>query len=374
MKQFIYNLLFLLSLNATFSQSKELILRESYEVDENTTLEIDIDNVSIVFEESKDNKVHLDYTIQFSKDSEDIMYRVYEGINAKAFKKNNSIKIDVKNSMLLGELYSLDVNIETYKEHIRGIFKRRKENKYFYKSKDSIFEEIKFSIGSDTNDYFKKLKLENPNKDYGRLGRRFKQHFIIKVPRNLKIKIKALHSTFNFTFDVESNLDVSAFKTYFKFKNLRNKKHKFKLTKGIFQAEKILGGNYNFKDILKVRIGSIEKVILKSENSKIQVGQVKENVAITDYDSKIDLFNFSNRFKGFNFKGEYSKLGLYKVKNQTYAMNVLGYNTVLNLDDNKTTFGDSKEKKLTKILEKKPKKNSLNKINIELKNGILNIK
>ena len=46
------------------------------------------------------------------------------------------------------------------------------------------------------------------------------------------------------------------------------------------------------------------------------------------------------------------------------------------MDGTKTTFGNSKEDKLTKILEKKPKENIISNGNIaiELKNGIINIK
>ena len=55
-------------------------------------------------------------------------------------------------------------------------------------------------------------------------------------------------------------------------------------------------------------------------------------------------------------------------------MNVYGHNTTLNMNNKKTTFGVSKEKKTTKILDKKAKNNnSSGNIELELKNGILNI-
>ncbi|WP_405610156.1 hypothetical protein [Polaribacter sp. Asnod1-A03] len=376
MKPYIYNIIFLLSIHFSFAQTKELVLRESYEIDENTILEIDIDNASIVFEESNDHKVHLDYSILFNKDSEEIQYKVFKGINAKSSKRNNKIKLDVKNSMYLGELYSIDVDIEIYKEHIRDFFKQIKKNKFFYKSKDSIVKEIDFSLGGDSNDYFKKLKLENPSKNYGKSPRKFKQDFIIKVPKNVKIKIKALHSRIDFTYDVNTHLDVSSFKTYYKFKSINNKKNTFKLMSGIFQAREIIGGNYDIKDIYKVRIGSITDAIFKTETSTIQIGEIGENVSFKDFTSKVHLFNFIESFSDFNFEGKYSELSLYNVKESNYTMSVFGFNTVLNMDDNKISFGDSKEEKLTKILAKKPKDTIIpnGNIAIELKNGILNIK
>ena len=50
--------------------------------------------------------------------------------------------------------------------------------------------------------------------------------------KNVKIKIKALHSKINFTYDVSNLLDLSSFKTEYKFKiiNSFNKKNsKFNL-------------------------------------------------------------------------------------------------------------------------------------------------
>ncbi|WP_165731510.1 hypothetical protein [Polaribacter sp. 20A6] len=376
MKPYIYSILFLISINFSFSQTKELVLKESYEINENTLLEIDIDNASIVFEESNDNKVHLDYSILFNKDSEEIQYKVFKGIKAKSSKTNNKIKLVVKNSMYLGELYSLDVDMNTYKEHIRGFFSNKRKNELSYKSKDSILKEIDFSLGSDTDDFFKKLKLKNPNKNYGKSPRKFKQYFIIKLPKSMKIKVKALHSRINFTYNVDANLDVSSFKTYYKFKSIKNKNNTFQLMSGIFQAEEVSGGNYTLKDIHKVRIGSISNAILKTETSKIQIGELGKKVSFKDFNSKLQLYNFEGNFTDFNLIGDYTDLNLYNVKESNYSMTINGFNTVLNMNDNKATFGDSKEKKITKILEKKPKENIISNgnIEIELKNGIINIK
>lgn len=374
MKPYICSILFLITTNFSFAQSKELVLKDNYEIDENTTLDIDIDNASIVFEESKDNKVYFNYSILFNQDSEDIKYRVFKGINAKSSKVNNSIKLHVKNTMYLGELHVLDVDLNTYKKHIKALFRRKKQNEFLYKTKDSVVKEINFSLGTDSNDYFKKLKLENPNKDYGKSYRKFKQHFIVKVPKNIKIKIKALHSRIHFTYDVHNQLEVSSFKTYYKFKKLINKHNSFKLMNGLFQVEKILGGNFKLTDIYKARIGAIINTNLHTETSKIQIGEVGKNVSVTDFDSKYHIYNFSNSFIKFKYLGDYSEVNLYKVKEANYTMDVFGFNTALNMNGNKTIFGDSKDKKRTKILEKKPKNNSLNKTEIELKNGILNIK
>ena len=58
MKPYIYSILFLFTIHISFSQTKEVILKKSFKVEENTTLSLDIDNVAILFEESEDNKIH----------------------------------------------------------------------------------------------------------------------------------------------------------------------------------------------------------------------------------------------------------------------------------------------------------------------------
>ena len=374
MKPYIYSILFFISIQIAFSQTKELVLKESFEVDKNTLLEIDVDNTSILFEESFDDKIHFDYSILFEKDSEDVVYKVFKGIKAKATKTDNTVVLDVKNSMLLGELHSMDVGLEVYKNYIKDYFNSRKKNEFLYKSKDSILNEIDFSLGHDTNDYFKKLKLDNPNKDFGKSPKKFKQYFIVKVPKYVKINLKSLHSILTFTYDVTSPIQANSYKTYYKFKKINHPENSFNVTMGIFQAKEIVGGNYEFKDTNKIRIGLASNTVFKTETSKIQLGEIGKNVSFTDFNSKIHFYNFREKSDKINFTGNYSEFNLYKVKESNYAMTVYGFNTVLNMNNIKTTFGDSKKEELIKILEKKPKTEPFSTINIQLKKGILNIK
>lgn len=376
MKPFIYSVIFLFTIYQSFTQTKELVIKKSFEIDENTILEIDVDNASILFEESNDDKVHFDYYINFRKNSEEIQYKVFKGLNAKAYKKENIIKLDVKNSMYLGDLYTLDVNLETYKRHIKSIHKMLKRKDSLYKTKENILEEIDFSLGSNTNDYFKKLRLENPDKNYGQSSRKFKQDFVVKVPKKMMIKIKALHSRIDFTYNLNTPITINSFQTYFKFKKLENDKNKFNGMSGIFQAEKLVGGYYNLKNLSKVKLGEVSDIELETENSKIQFGEIGKKVSITDFDSKLYLYNFSNNFSEFILKGKYSKINLFKVYEDNFNMSVLGTNTTLIMKGNETKFGDDNIKEVSKILEKKAKtsKSILGNIKLNLSNSVLEIK
>lgn len=378
MKQFIYSILFVFTIHISFAQTQELVLKDVFETDENTMLNIDVDNVSIEIEESSDSKIRLDYRIVFKKDSEDLIYKVFKDIDAKVSKTGNVVNLEVKNSAFLREIYSLDVNpminLERFKKLMNNYMKTRKEIPLLYRSKEAFLSEIEFSLGSDVNDYFKRLKKDNPNKNFGESGRKFKQKFIIKVPKNLKIKIKALHSKITFLYDLDRPMEVSTFLTYLKFKKINNAENKFNLTNGIFQSKEIIGGVYNLKDLRKTAIGSISNAKIDAETSRIQIGEIGSNVTVNDLNSKLYFYNMSRNFSKLNITGDYSELTLYKVKNSNYSMNVFGKNTVLNMDNKKTTFGVSGDEKMTKILEKKAKNaNPYGNIEVVLKNGIVKI-
>lgn len=376
MKPYIFSILFLSITSITLAQKKELVLKESYNVDNYTTLDIDIDNVSIVFEESNDNKIHFDYFILFDEDSKKTQFKVFNGLNASSVKTDNTVKLNVKNSMYLGELYSLDIGLEAYKKYIRDIFSTIKKNQYQYKSKDSLLKEIGFSKGSYVDDYFKKLKIENPNKDWGKSVRKFKQYFAIKVPKYVKIKIKTLHSKIEFKYDIEKSFILNSFKTHFKFKKILGKENRIIASNGIFQAEEINNGRIEFLDMNKVVIGEVSNMSIATETSKIQIGEVGKNVDFNDFNSKLYLYNFSKNFTKFNLKGDYSKISFYKVVETNFSMDISGHNTVLNMNEIKASFGVNKEEKLIKILQKKRNENVpfLGNIEVVLKNGILNIK
>ncbi|WP_435414039.1 hypothetical protein [Polaribacter aestuariivivens] len=377
MKPFIYKVLLLIFITGTsIAQTKELVLKESFKVNEKTVLNLDLDNVTVEFKESKGNTIHLYYYIEFKTNSEETKYNVFRGINAKAFKENNNVKIDVKNSMYLGELHTIEVDIESFTELMHAFYKERKKNQFLYKSKGAILKEIEFSSGHSISDYIKKFKKDNPDKKLGNGNKKFEQNFVIYVPKNIKINLKTLHSKVKFNFNIVSPIEINAFKTYFKFKQILTNQNRIIASNGIFQAEKVANARLEFLDMSKVVIGEIVNTEFATETSKIEIGEIKEKVDFKDFNSTISLYNFSDSFSKFNLKGDYSKLYIYNIKKSNYAMDVFGHNTALNMNKTKTTFGISKDKKLDKILEKRIKEDTISDGNIfiELRNGILNIK
>ncbi|TXD53483.1 MULTISPECIES: hypothetical protein [unclassified Polaribacter] len=376
MKPFIYSILLFFIGTISFSQTKEVILKKHFKVDKNTVLNLDLDNVAIVFEESLDDKIHFDYGITFIRYPKRKREDLLDDINVKTSQKGNTITLDVKNSMYVGinsnYLYSMD----SLKSAIMYYGKTYRKRAYDYKTKEILLNEIVRSVGNDLEDFLFKNKSKYENQAFINTKKKDLKSFIIRVPKYTCIKIKALHSNLTFKYDIEKSIVVNAFQGDLKFKKLVSKDIKFVLMNGFFQAEEIKAGAYSLKDVHPTKIGSISNAKLETETSSIEIGEIGENVQFNDFNSKLYFYDFGKNFTKFDLKGDYSKLTLYKVKNSHYNLNVYGFNTTLNMNEVKTTFGISKEKEMTKILEKKVKLNEVSsgKVEIELTNAILTIK
>ena len=198
--------------------------------------------------------------------------------------------------------------------------------------------------------------------------------FTIKIPKNVSIRLKALYSNLTFKYNIKTSFVSNTLKGFLKFQKIQPNQAKIIMNDGVLEAEEINNSILSLNDVSKVLIGGVSNTKLDVETSKIQIGEIGKNVSISDFNSKLYFYNFNSNFTNFNLIGDYSELNFYKVKEQNYAMHVFGFNTALNLNNIKTTFPLKKDEKLTKILEKKAKNNSQNRVDIELKNGILNIR
>lgn len=376
MKPFIFSILFLISSSFAFSQTEEVIIKKSFKANENTTLNLDLDNVSIIFEESFDDKIHVDYSIFFGKYSKRKRDIIKKQSTFKVDEANDLINLTVKNSMFLGEIYKVDVRYEDLLISMKDYINEQSEKEYNYKSKDAVLKEIGFSEGDDIKNFIKKNADKYRTKTDFEKKKVIVQKFTIKLPKNVAVRLKALYSNITFKYDITKPINVNSYKGYYRFKKLISDKNNFIISSGILESEEIKGGNYNLKDVDKFLIGSISDANIISETSTLEIGEIAKNVIFTDFNSKLYLYNFNKNFTKFNLKGDYSELNLYKVKDTNFSMDVFGFNTTLNMNDTKTTFGSLKDEKMTKILEKKRKENIpfLGNIEIELKNGIINLK
>lgn len=382
MKPYIFSIIFFLAINDTFSQTKEIILCESFNVNNNTILSLDIDNVAIVFEESFDDKIHFDYTMTFGRYSKRKREIILKQTKSKISKNKDLINLKVENSEFLGMNlkyypdYTADYKSDSAYISIKDFMRKEVQRKNVYKTKDSLLKEIGYSEGSNLTDFLKKNQKKYKLNEYMKNKKIIIKRFVIKIPKSVKIRIKAINSDLTFNYDISQPFVLNSFKGFFKFKNITSKESEISASNGILQAYKMSNTSLNLRDMNKVVLGSFSNSILESETSKIQIGEVGTNLYIKDFDSDFNFYNYNKNFTKFNFEGDYSELYLYNVKDTNFSMDVSGFNTTLNMEGVKTLFGASKEKELTKILHKKRKENSpfLGNIDVILKNGILNIK
>lgn len=314
---------------------------------------------------------YIDYTLTFGRYSKRKREMIKKPIKVDVTEEKDLINLNVKNSMFLGVRYIFDFSSDYFTLSKKDDLLKKKIKPFNYKTKDSLINEIK-------NNSFKENLIVNSNDNNSSFKNKkvIKQKFIIKVPKNVIIRLKATQSNITFNYDIKSYFTAHTFKGFLKFKKISSKESKLFITNGSFKAEEINGGSYNFKDVSENLIGTISNAKIASETSKIQIGEIGVNVDFTDFNSENYFYNFSNQFNQFKYNGDYSKLFFYDIKNNNYIMDVYGFNTVLNIKDVKTTFGTSKEKEMFKILKKKLKKNipSSGTVDVKLKNGILNIK
>ncbi|MFY9243819.1 MAG: hypothetical protein WAO74_12415 [Polaribacter sp.] len=381
MKPYIYSILFFIGISFSYAQTEEILLKETFQATKNSVLNLDLDNVNVVFEESFDDKIHFDYAMIFGNYSKKKRELIINQSKINTSQKGDLINLKVINSEFLGINYQYLPNFnKDYKSDsllisLKDFIKKEIKKEHTYKTKDSILKEIILSEGSIVADFFKTNLMKHKNNEKLKNKKVIVKLFSIKVPKYVKIRIKSLQTDINFTFDITEPLVINNFKGFLKFKNILSYDNKISSNNGIFQAHSFRKGTINFRDMHKVLIGAISNTAFETETSNIQIGEIGENVKFNDFSSKLHLYNFNENFTKFNLKGDYTELNFYKVKDTNFSMDVFGHNTTLNMINVKTTFGVSDDKEMTKILEKRKKddKPFLGNIEVALKNGVLNI-
>tara|TARA_R110002126_G_scaffold30602_1_gene99745 strand:+ start:2346 stop:3506 length:1161 start_codon:yes stop_codon:yes gene_type:complete len=386
MKPFIFSILFFVVTSISLSQTKKIMLKKSFKVDENTVLNLDLDNANVHLIESKDDKIHFNYELTFYNYSRRKIDDLLDDTSINTSKNQNQIFLKVKNSIYLGIDIKYRPNLDyknfknpindAYKDYIKNYFKILKAREKKFITKDSLLEEIDFSIGSDFNNNIKRNIDNYPLRKPVKTDKKIEKKFVIEIPKYVQLRINAIESDIKCDFDILTEFRMDSFKGVFKFRRINGNNNKITSSNGILETYGIRNTKIDLRDMSKVNIGSISSSKVKLESSRVQIGEIGENVEINDFSSKLYLYNFNEKFTKFNFAGDYSELNLYKVKDTNFSMDVSGFNTNLNMQGVKTSFGVSTERELTKILQKNRKENSpfLGNVEVILKNGILNIK
>ncbi|MEH6535637.1 MAG: hypothetical protein V7719_04545 [Psychroserpens sp.] len=324
--------LMLITSGSIFAQKKP-VYSQSFSIDKNTTAIFNLENTTVSIEESTDGKVHFDYSLEFDGYSKKEIEEQLGEVQVKATKFENHITL-VSNSVskISDVTYAYDApnglvldfdGFQTWNDSI------------VRKSRDSIIKEIRYNAFGKINapfkyfgDRFKTMKENGKLKDIKRSDIKIlRSKFHIKIPPYLKLKINGKDAQITMRDDSMNELSVVLKRGYFYAKQLINEYNSFKIENANLRAEGIVGGIYNFNNISKGLIGSLQNVKITSEFSKIQIGELKENVSIADFNSEYFFYNWGIDFKRFDLFSEYSKIHLFYPQDNDYSMKVMGNNT-----------------------------------------------
>jgi len=330
--QFKILLLMLITSAMSYSQSHQ-ILKRSVEVDKNTSIVLNFDNIYVAIEESTDGKIHFDYSLEFDGYSKKDVQKQLDMISAKVTNFDNGVTLKAKSDNQI-----TFERIQFTAAHGISIDERNfnsKKDTIIRKSKDSLLIEIKKNNKLDwkgsslkyINERFKRIgkdgKLSNFRKGNMDIMR---SQFIIKIPPFVKININAKNSGIYFRNDVSNEMSVKLNSGKFIGKILYNAYNRIKIEDANVEVEAIFGGDFDFKNVKNGKIGSVQNTKIKSEFSKVEIGEIDKNTTITDFNSEYWFYNWSTDFERFYLYSEYSKIHFFYPK-LDFSLKVIGNNT-----------------------------------------------
>ncbi len=325
-------ILILITSAMSYAQSHR-ILNESIEVNENSSIVLNFENIYVAIEESTDGKIHFDYVMEFEGYSNKVIQEKLKELTTKVSNFDNGVTLTAKSEkQITFETFEFKTDFGiTYD----GDLLNKKNDTIIRKSKDSLVSEIKINNRvawtknylKFINDRFKKIdkdgKLSNIRKRNMDIMRSV---FVIKIPPFVKLNINGKNSGIHFRDDLSNEMFIKLKSGTLKTKALYNGFNKIRIDDANFETESISGGDYEFKNVKNGKIGSTQNVKIKSEFSKIEIGELAKNTIITDFNSEYWFYNWANDFERFNLYSEYSKIHFF-YPDANHSLKVIGNNT-----------------------------------------------
>ncbi|MFP4845532.1 hypothetical protein [Winogradskyella sp. PE311] len=309
------------------------VLKKSVEVDKNTSVVLNFQNIYLAIEESTDGKIHFDYAMEFEGYSKKNIQKKLDELVAEVSSSDNHVTLTAKSiNQITFSYFELKSDHGLY---IEGDFFDMKKDSVIRKSKDSLLSQIRKNNRKKwsknpleyINGRFKKIdkdgNLSNIRKGNVDIMR---SQFVIKVPPFVKLNINAQNSGVHFRNDMQNELSISTKEGTLKTKALMNTYNVIRIDNANFEAEAISGGTYNFKNVKNGKIGSTQNVKIKSEFSKVEIGEIGKNTIITDFNSEYWFYNWADKFERFNLYSEYSKIHFW-YPTLDFSLKVIGNNT-----------------------------------------------
>lgn len=366
--------LLLLFFVATYSYAqKHKVLEKAFDTNTNTNAVLNLNNTNVLIEASNDGKMHFDYVVEFENYSKKEIKTILADIKIEATSFENNIHLET-NSFGHAVSYKLDAGFilsEAYFEK-----HRKKDSAYVRKSKDSIIQQIHASTLDNFKQLSKYIKVvddKGKTSDFKRRNVQIKKsRFVIKVPPYVKLNILAENSNITINHDLLNELNLTCVGGVFKAKHLQNPHNNVEVNDASLKIESIVHGLYSFKKVKKGMIAEVNNTVIESEFSKIEFGEIGENVRLIDFNSEFWFYNWASNFKRFDLDSEYSKIHFFHPKND-YSMKVVGNNTINYIGEIKLVLQPTRNGEKYTMLEHKPKgdENFSGAIHIDIIHGII---
>ena len=353
MKVQTFKLWFLILITSNAIAQKETIFNKSYEVNTITSANLNLENIAIAIESSKDNKLYFEYQIEFNHYSQSEIKQFIDQLQIETLQQGNTITLNAKSlskvvqqSIILDSPFGITFEDDFFKLN-------NKEKEVVKKSEDSIIREINRDFNASNYKFFKVLDKEGNKTDLDlKSTKMYKSKFVIKIPPYVKLNIQGNDAQITFNSNLSNAIILQLKQGFIKGKSISNNANEFKVDNANFNVEHLNGGLFQFNNVNKGLIGSLNNVVIQSEFSKIEIGKIGKTNKIKDFNSEYWLYNWDKQFDTFKLNSEYSKLHYFKPE-EDYSLSVIGNNTKSNIGNMKVELQKTKTNEKSKMIERK---------------------
>lgn len=359
----------------------ETLYSKSYDTNVNTTALLEFRGSSVEISTSLDNKFHVEYYIEFINYPNRKKKEAIEKVKIESKLENNQITLSDESRNRFYNFYSYRYDALLGRLNAKN---NETTKAYNYKSEVDVSKEIfeakkpvswyvRYIQNSQRYDESEKQKMIEKHKN--RKQKKYNKKIIIKIPKHLSLTINAKASKIRIEDNLENQISLRADGGMLHFKNLNNSNNIVKIKDASLIANSINGGKVVLDNAKRTIIGKLKNVKLNSEFSQLEIGNISNNVEITDFTSKYLIHNFSKDFETLNMNTEYSEVNLFLPKNGGYKLTTFGNYTKHFVENKLVEFPAEKSDSNSKMLDLKSNDNesNLSAIKINTVNGIIRI-
>lgn len=311
--------------------------QKTFTVDKNTKLRFETHNVDVTFKTWNKNQVKVDFNVNFKNYSDEEINAISNGIVIAAtmqstMGESNYLHIRNASPTSIGKLSYRILKGEIRIENM--FFQKEKENRY--KTVTDINKEISENNKGfyDLDGYvlFKddSLALKNIKNTSRKEVQSIRSSYEIYVPKYMMLDLLVNNANVYFEGNITNQIKGSFEESLLEASELNNENTLISFMSGSVKVKKIVGGNYMFKNVSNGLIGQLENVVLQTEFSKFDIGEITKNVQIKDFKSDFFIYNLDDNFESIDMICEYSDIKMYIDKDQKYYIEAVGNNAVLN--------------------------------------------